>query len=140
MIEFQEILRITYQKGSKMSSRPHDSHATCAGAPTASVFCPFTAGSPSYALGHSQQELKRLTTQADFFEPFTRRMFERAGLAQGMRVLDVGSGNGDVALLAASLVGESGEVLGIDRAPCRGRSGERTRASCWPQERDFRAR
>jgi SAM-dependent methyltransferase len=34
-----------------------------------------------------------------------------------MRVLDVGSGNGDVAFLAASFVGESGEVLGIDRSP-----------------------
>jgi SAM-dependent methyltransferase len=44
-------------------------------------------------------------------------MFEQAGLAKGMRVLDVGSGNGDVAFLAASFVGESGEVLGIDRAP-----------------------
>jgi ubiquinone/menaquinone biosynthesis C-methylase UbiE len=44
-------------------------------------------------------------------------MFEQAGLTKGMRVLDVGSGNGDVAFLAAAFVGESGEVLGIDRAP-----------------------
>ena len=70
-----------------------------------------------YALGHSQRELKRLSTQARIFEPFTRRMFRRAGLREGMRVLDVGSGNGDVAFLAASFVGGLGEVLGIDRAP-----------------------
>jgi SAM-dependent methyltransferase len=33
-----------------------------------------------------------------------------------MRVLDVGSGAGDVALLAADLVGTSGEVVGTDRS------------------------
>jgi ubiquinone/menaquinone biosynthesis C-methylase UbiE len=32
-----------------------------------------------------------------------------------MRVLDVGSGAGDVAFLAAALVGAAGEVVGIDR-------------------------
>jgi SAM-dependent methyltransferase len=74
-------------------------------------------GAPTYALGHSQRELTRLSTQATLFEPFTRRMFERAGLTRGMRVLDVGSGSGDVAFLAASFVGESGEVVGVDRSP-----------------------
>ena len=34
-----------------------------------------------------------------------------------MRVLDVGSGAGDTALLVAELVGDSGEVVGIDKAP-----------------------
>ncbi len=33
-----------------------------------------------------------------------------------MRILDVGCGAGDVALLAAELVGESGAVVGIDRS------------------------
>ena len=33
-----------------------------------------------------------------------------------MRVLDVGSGVGDIAFLAAELVGDTGEVLGVDRA------------------------
>jgi ubiquinone/menaquinone biosynthesis C-methylase UbiE len=32
-----------------------------------------------------------------------------------MRVLDIGSGMGDVALLAADIVGPGGRVLGIDR-------------------------
>ena len=75
------------------------------------------APAPSYALGHSQRELERLSTQATLFEPFTRRMFEQAGLAPGMRVLDLGSGNGDVAFLATSFVGEEGEVLGVDKSP-----------------------
>jgi SAM-dependent methyltransferase len=34
-----------------------------------------------------------------------------------MRVLDVGTGRGDVAFLAAELVGDDGMVVGVDRAP-----------------------
>jgi SAM-dependent methyltransferase len=75
------------------------------------------APAPEYALGHSEHELKRLSAQAKLFDPFTHRMFSHAGLTQGMRVLDVGSGSGDVAFLAAWFVGESGEVVGVDRAP-----------------------
>jgi SAM-dependent methyltransferase len=70
-----------------------------------------------YVLGHSERELDRLTIQARLIEPITRRFFVDAGIAQGMRVLDVGSGVGDVAFLAADLVGEAGEVVGADRAP-----------------------
>jgi 2-polyprenyl-3-methyl-5-hydroxy-6-metoxy-1,4-benzoquinol methylase len=68
-----------------------------------------------YALGHSKQELQRLSRQGQAFGPFTRQLFEEAGIGQGMRVLDVGCGSGDVAFLAASLVGLSGEVVGADR-------------------------
>ncbi len=55
-----------------------------------------------YALGHSEREIGRLSVQARAFEPFTRRMLEQAGVSAGMRVLDVGSGAGDVAFLCAS--------------------------------------
>jgi 2-polyprenyl-3-methyl-5-hydroxy-6-metoxy-1,4-benzoquinol methylase len=68
-----------------------------------------------YALGHSEQELQRLSRQGQAIGPFTRQLFEQAGIGQGMRVLDVGCGSGDVAFLAASLVGRSGEVVGADR-------------------------
>jgi 2-polyprenyl-3-methyl-5-hydroxy-6-metoxy-1,4-benzoquinol methylase len=68
-----------------------------------------------YALGHSEQELQRLTRQGQAFEPFTRQLFEEAGIGPGMRVLDVGCGSGDVTFLAADLVGPSGEVVGVDR-------------------------
>ena len=70
----------------------------------------------TYAPGHSEEELKRLSRQAQAFEPFTRQLFLQAGIATGMRVLDVGCGSGDVALLAADSVGPSGEVIGVDRA------------------------
>jgi len=68
-----------------------------------------------YLLGHSARELDRLGTQARVVDPITRRFFLGAGLAPGMRVLDIGSGAGDVAFLAADIVGESGEVIGVDR-------------------------
>jgi SAM-dependent methyltransferase len=68
-------------------------------------------------LGHSEAELQRLTFQAALIEPITRQLLVDAGVREGMRVLDVGTGRGDVAFLAAELVGESGFVLGIDRAP-----------------------
>ena len=70
---------------------------------------------PAYALGHSEAELDRLSRQAQAFEPFTRQLFQQAGITAGMRVLDVGCGSGDVALLTADLVGPSGEVIGADR-------------------------
>lgn len=69
----------------------------------------------TYALGHSQQELHRLSRQAQAFEPFTRQLFLQAGISPGMRVLDVGCGGGDVAFLVADLVGPAGEVVGTDR-------------------------
>lgn len=71
----------------------------------------------SYVLGHSERELERLNKQAQFIDPITRRFLCSAGITPGMRVLDVGSGVGDVAFLAADLVGTGGEVVGTDRSP-----------------------
>jgi len=68
-------------------------------------------------LGHSSREIERLKAQAQLIDPITRRFFQEAGLAPGMRVLDVGSGAGDVAFLAANIVGVSGQVVGVDRVP-----------------------
>lgn len=70
-----------------------------------------------YVLGHSDFELRRLARQAELLEPSTREYFHAAGMAPGMRVLDVGSGTGEVAFLAAEFVDPSGEVLGTDIAP-----------------------
>jgi ubiquinone/menaquinone biosynthesis C-methylase UbiE len=71
----------------------------------------------AYALGHSQRELERLGAQARVIEPITRQFFRDAGIVPGMHVLDVGSGAGDVAFLAADLVGPAGKVIGTDRSP-----------------------
>jgi ubiquinone/menaquinone biosynthesis C-methylase UbiE len=69
-----------------------------------------------YALGHSSRELDRLSFQGTVFAPYTRQLLTEAGLTTGMRVLDVGSGSGDVSFLAADLVGSNGYVLGVDRS------------------------
>jgi ubiquinone/menaquinone biosynthesis C-methylase UbiE len=69
-----------------------------------------------YELGHSDWELERLKRQATLLDPFTRQFYREAGIAEGMKVLGIGCGAGCAALLA-ELVGESGSVLGIDRAP-----------------------
>ena len=73
-------------------------------------------GQAGYALGHSERELERLSRQGEVFLPFTRQLFEQAGISRGMRVLDVGSGAGDVSFLAAEFVGPGGSVTGVDRA------------------------
>jgi SAM-dependent methyltransferase len=88
-----------------------------------------TAAQQRYALGHSEQELERLSRQAEVFEPFTRQLFQQARITKGMRVLDVGCGSGDVALLASELVGPSGRVIGADQAiSAVKRATERARA------------
>jgi SAM-dependent methyltransferase len=51
------------------------------------------------------------------FEPFTRHLLQEAGICPGMRVLDIGCGSGDVTFLVADLVGPTGRVVGVDRAP-----------------------
>ncbi|NDV85410.1 methyltransferase domain-containing protein [Aurantimonas aggregata] len=46
---------------------------------------------------------------------FTLRLLRDAGIAERMRILDVGCGTGGVPLIAADLIGFGGSVLGIDR-------------------------
>jgi SAM-dependent methyltransferase len=74
-------------------------------------------GTPVYALGDGAEEHRRLMLQSRFIGELTEALLTRAGLAEGMRVLDVGCGAGDVSLLAREFVGASGSVLGIDRSP-----------------------
>jgi 2-polyprenyl-3-methyl-5-hydroxy-6-metoxy-1,4-benzoquinol methylase len=69
---------------------------------------------PDYLFGQSAGEAERLRLQARMFAPYTTRFLEDAGISPGMKVLDVGTGAGDVALLVAGLVGQEGAVVGID--------------------------
>jgi len=71
----------------------------------------------TYVLSSARAEHARLIRQAAIFDPFTERLFRDAGLGLGQRVLDVGSGVGDVAMLAARLVGPSGTVVAVERDP-----------------------
>jgi ubiquinone/menaquinone biosynthesis C-methylase UbiE len=70
-----------------------------------------------YILGHSDRELDRLISQARFFGDLTAQVLTLAGLKPGMHVLDIGCGAGDVAFLAARLVGSEGSVIGVDKSP-----------------------
>jgi SAM-dependent methyltransferase len=69
---------------------------------------------PDYLFGQSAEETERLRLQARMFAPYTARFLEDAGISRGMKVLDVGTGAGDVALLVADIVGREGTVFGID--------------------------
>ncbi|BAU89674.1 type 11 methyltransferase [Methylorubrum populi] len=48
------------------------------------------------------------------FAPFTEALFARAALAPGARVLDIGCGAGDTALIAARQVGSDGHITAAD--------------------------
>lgn len=74
------------------------------------------AAEPTYVLGHTTDELNRLIEQARFIGDLTEQVLSLAGLREGMRVLDIGCGTGDVSFLAASLVGASGSVIGVDQS------------------------
>jgi ubiquinone/menaquinone biosynthesis C-methylase UbiE len=73
--------------------------------------------SDTYALGRSTAETRRLIRQAQIYGPITRQFLASAGISTGMKVLDVGSGAGDVALLLADLVGPRGDVVGVEMNP-----------------------
>ena len=60
------------------------------------------------------QEAHRLLLQAEVYDPLTCRFLLEAGLCEGMRVLDIGSGTGSVSLASSRLVGQGGSVVGIE--------------------------
>ncbi len=68
----------------------------------------------AYTMGRSAAETERLIEQSHLYERVTLRMLRNAGVDTGMKVLDIGSGAGDVAMAAAQLVGPQGSVVGVD--------------------------
>ena len=89
-----------------------------------------TRGDARYTMGRSkEEEEERLIQQSQLYDAVTRRLLNMAGLGRGMRVLDIGSGTGDVAMTAAEVVGPEGAVVGVDVNPAiletaRARAGE----------------
>ncbi|MYG06987.1 methyltransferase domain-containing protein [Candidatus Poribacteria bacterium] len=68
----------------------------------------------TYTLGRTSHETTRLIEQSRIYGESTHRLCRRAGIIDGMRVLEIGSGAGDVALTIAELVGATGQVVGVD--------------------------
>ncbi|MDE0681575.1 MAG: methyltransferase domain-containing protein [Candidatus Poribacteria bacterium] len=68
----------------------------------------------TYTLGRTSHETTRLIEQSRIYGESTHRLCKRAGITVGMRVLEIGSGAGDVALTLAELVGPTGKVVGVD--------------------------
>jgi len=67
-----------------------------------------------YLLGATPAETHRLQTQGGLFAESSGRLLRLAGIHRGMRVLDIGCGAGDMTMQIASIVGESGQVIGVD--------------------------
>jgi ubiquinone/menaquinone biosynthesis C-methylase UbiE len=68
-----------------------------------------------YVWKSSDEERQRLASQGDVLRPATERLLQAAGIGPGARVLDCGSGGGDVSVIVAQMVTPTGVVLGIDR-------------------------
>ena len=83
-----------------------------------------------FGSGVGEDEAGRLEIQGRALASATRMILAEAGIRPGMRVLDLGCGAGDVAFVAAGLVGPDGSVVGVDRSPdalarARLRAGQR---------------
>ncbi|HEY3928837.1 MAG TPA: class I SAM-dependent methyltransferase [Candidatus Koribacter sp.] len=59
-------------------------------------------------------ERRRLALQASVLNPLTDSFLRRAGVAGGMRVLEIGCGIGEVSLITARLLGPHGRLHCID--------------------------
>jgi SAM-dependent methyltransferase len=69
---------------------------------------------PDYLFGQSAGEAERLRAAAADVRAVHRAVPAGRGHSPGMKVLDVGPGAGDVALLVAGLAGQEGTVVGTD--------------------------
>lgn len=68
-----------------------------------------------YVLGHADLEIERLQLQAGIIAGVSRRLIKECGIEPGMRVLEIGCGVGDMSMLLAQAVGETGCVVAFDR-------------------------
>jgi ubiquinone/menaquinone biosynthesis C-methylase UbiE len=70
-----------------------------------------------YGLGYSQEEQDRLRAQSTRLRSLSQGFLRDAGVRPGMRVLELGSGLGDLTGLIAEIIGPTGEIVSLDRSP-----------------------
>jgi SAM-dependent methyltransferase len=68
----------------------------------------------SYVIRGGAEGKARLSVISAALAPSTASVLDAVGVHEGMRVLDLGCGGGDVTLALAQLVGAQGAVVGID--------------------------
>jgi SAM-dependent methyltransferase len=73
--------------------------------------------SEQYILATGGKEVERLRLLQEVYGPNSEALLRRAGLREGLRVVEIGCGSGNVACWLAQQVGASGSVVGIDNSP-----------------------
>jgi SAM-dependent methyltransferase len=86
------------------------------GKPTVST-TPAAPAPDRYVLRRGEAGAERLRLLSAVKAPSTLALLRRSGLRRGMRVLDVGSGIGEVTMAIARRVGPTGSATGIDLDP-----------------------
>lgn len=69
-----------------------------------------------YVLGTHDEELERLGVQHRAWRPVVLDCWEKAGVIDGSRVLDVGAGPGYATVDLAAIVGPTGHVVAVERS------------------------
>jgi SAM-dependent methyltransferase len=87
------------------------------------------SGLDPYFLGYSEDEQVRLERQASEFAADSRWLFDRLGIGDGARVLEVGCGPRGCLDLLSRRVGPTGRVVGVER-----NAEEVERARCFVAE------
>ena len=72
--------------------------------------------STEFLLVHDDATPSDIGLPAKAFDPITRHFLVEAGIEPGMRVLEFGSGSGDLTFIVADLVGPDGHVVGIEES------------------------
>jgi SAM-dependent methyltransferase len=78
-----------------------------------------TGHSERYILATGSGEVERLRLLQEVYGPNSQSLLRRAGLREGLRVVEIGCGSGNVACWLADEVGPRGSVVGIDNSPAQ---------------------